>query len=163
MVQIKKHRSFTELQFGIVALVLGNKAIIFLSVFMMVNLFSMFERANEELVLWNMRIVKMHLEYFAMKRIEGTYPTSMHDKTISGGMFSELIYNFSKKRHFENPYTNRIPNVIFIYTSKILPKRSDTISIPPGDIYIFCDGTEYIILGGGKNGTSLSFCLTSEH
>jgi len=31
MVQIKKHRSFTELQFGIASLVLGNKAIIFLT------------------------------------------------------------------------------------------------------------------------------------
>ena len=160
LVQINKNENLKGSGFGIAGLVLGGLSFIMLPILAAIaipNFISMRLRAQEASVKSSMHIVQLSIEDWATT-MNGLYPTSMDDETPTGETLSDLL-----PVSITNPFSNTPINIIFMHASDPLHLEYDEISMPPGDIYIFCDGMEYIILGGGRKGTSLSFFLTSEH
>lgn len=56
-----------------------------------------------------------------------------------------------------NPYTKRQFNIVF--KEEPFPKLGKEISIPPGNIYVYRNGSRYLVLGGKEDGRSLLMYL----
>jgi len=109
-------------------------------------------------VMTQMNIVRLAMEDFATEN-DDVYPCSFSDTTKNGKKFQEFISeNLFSFHDTLNPYTKRHTDVIF--KGKLFPDMHGVIRIPPGDIFIFCNGSKFMILGGREDGKSLSLRLT---
>lgn len=158
LVQINKNENVKGLGFGIAGLILGCITFLMIPILAAIaipNFLSMRIRAKEASVKSNMHIVQLTMEDWCTMS-DWKYPISINDRTPTGTTFSELL-----PENMINSFTNEPPNIEFMHTSEPFPSEYDEISILPGDIYIFCDGIDYTILAGGRNGKSLELHLTS--
>lgn len=103
----------------------------------------------------NMHRVQLAMEDFAHLS-DGQYACAMDDITETNVKFSDLI-----SRELRNPFTKEQTNVKFMPTGTPFPLQHDEVDIPPGEIYVYCDGSKYVILGGGKEGVALSLRLSN--
>lgn len=140
----------------LISLILGNT---------ISNLVFMKQHAGEDQTMSNMNTVRLVLEDYGKRNKRNGYPTSVNDTTICGENFTFILNewtNWSDIHRLENPYTKKLVAITFIDSFDNFPNDSDTVDIPLGEIYIFCNGIDFLILGGGKNSKSISLRLTSK-
>lgn len=113
------------------------------------SMIGMEKRARRAEVKSDIYRIQVAMEDFADKNND-TYPCSLTDTTINGDALINFVYY-----DLTNPYTENPVKVRFI--GEPFPVEHSNTSIPPGDIYIYCNGSEYLILGGQEDSTPNSF------
>lgn len=113
------------------------------------------KRHREASTKYNMQIVAIAMNNFAHLNND-IYPCSMEAITKDGEHFSALL-----SEELTNPYTKEPTNLKFMGKEMSFPSQDDDINTPPGDIYIYSNGHQYMILGGGEDGKALSLRLTN--
>lgn len=162
--QIKRNKYTTGTGLGVAGLVLGIIDLVVIGIigtliFIAIaipSFMTMSNKGKESSVKANMHTVQLTIEDWSTLS-NGRYPTSMGDiATSSRETFSELFPGA-----MTNPFTNEPLNIKFMTETEPFPTEYEQITIPPGEIYIFCNGIKYVILGGGKDRESLPLHLTN--
>ena len=105
------------------------------------------------------------LEHFVTQRKDALYPVSMTDTTKNGKAFQNFIDELRANEELRpseklnNPWTRKPTNIELIPKLPTMPLAGDDAKLMKGDIRIYCNGHEYLIIGGGKKNTPLSFTL----
>lgn len=101
----------------------------------------------------NIHWIRNAMEDFADTNDE-TYPCSLTDTTTDGDNLLDFVYY-----NLTNPYTKNPVNLRF--TGEPFSVEYNDINIPPGDIYVYCNGSEYLIIGGQEDGKPNSLRLSN--
>jgi hypothetical protein len=159
--EIKKDRSKSGAGLATAGLVLGIVdfviAILLLAAIVIPNIFVYQTRAKDSMVKNNMYRIQVAMEDFSTQRVDMKYPLNADSKTDRGESFESML----KLLNLNDPFTRKPAIVTFKGDIAKAPSEYQAIDISPGDIYVFSDGLNYLILGGDRNGASYTFRLSS--
>jgi hypothetical protein len=152
---IGKGRANAAFVLGIVDTVIG----VLVLMIVIPNYLNMGRRSFDYTTLNNMHNIQLTLEDFA-DSTKGIYPTSMKDNDTNASKLSDLV-PFFHDDELQNPYSHKPCNVLIMNKSTVFPADNEMVDIPPGDIRVYSNGKEYLILGGGNEGKPLTKRLRS--
>ncbi len=159
--EIKKNRSLSGAGLATAGFILGLIdvviAILILTAIALPNFIMYQSRARDSVAKSNMHRVQDVILDFSQQRYDLKYPQTPDDKTDRGETFSALLAQLG----LNNPYTKGPAAVTFKGDIRRAPDESEFIDIPPGEIYVYSDGTDFLILAGDRRGESFSFRLSS--
>lgn len=159
--EIKKDPSKTGAGLATAGLVLGIVdfviGILLLAAIAIPNFIMYQSRARDSVVKNNMYRIQVAMEDFSTQRVDMKYPLNADSKTDKGESFESML----KLLNLNDPFNRKPAIVSFKGDIAKAPSEYQTIDISPGEIYIFSDGMNYLILGGDRNGTSYTFRLSS--
>lgn len=107
----------------------------------------------------NMQRVQWALDSFADAG-DGRYPAYKNDKDPNGCPLSRTIPAIDEYG-MQNPFHRRAIKIVLMNETFAFPGDTVTIPIAPGDIRVYSDGKKYLIMGGSREGKSLSYRIRS--
>jgi len=155
MVKKGKGIAIAGFNLGIIDTIIG----VLLIMFFVPNYLNMNRKALDFTVLSHMRRVQSVLDQFA-DSTKGVYPTLISDKNPNGCKLSELIPAINDEE-MKSPYNHKPTNILLMSKSTVFPTTNEAVDILPGDIRVYSNGKEYLILAGGRDGKPLTYRLKS--
>jgi type II secretory pathway pseudopilin PulG len=122
------------------------------------NFISMQTRAREAMVKNQMHTIQLAMEDYSTLDQANLYPTSLDSRLPDGKVFTDLLPTAS----MTNVFTHEPVKITFKDFTGRIPDDVDMEDVPRGDIYIYCDGRHYVIIGGGRGDRPLYLKLRSD-